>query len=360
MDPSSDSDAPRRLPLDGRERAMELKALARELGFHRARVAMLRRRGPGILAFDRFVAEGRHGEMAWLPRGREARADPRTLLPGAKSALVLGIDYAWPRPPDPGGLTGKVASYAWGRDYHNLVGKRLQKLVKRIRALGLDAYAGVDSRPLLERAWAEESGLAFLGKSCLAIVPGETSYLFLAVVLLTVPLPPDAPKATALRHCGSCTRCLDVCPTQAFTGPGELDARRCISYLTIEHRSPVPEALHAAFGRWVFGCDDCQEICPHNAVLHGSPEPDLAPRPGHAWLDLDWVMRTEDAKLEAHFQGSPVRRARATGLKRNAAIVLANLGLPEARRPLLVGLEHGSPLVSETCRHSLRRLDGEA
>ena len=189
---------------------------------------------PGIEDYDQFLADGRHAEMTWMERGRAPRADPRLLLAGARSAVVLGVDYAWPRPPDPGGLTGKVASYAWGRDYHNLIGKRLRHLGQDLRALlpGLQTYGGVDSRPLIERAWARQSGIGYLGKNCLLIVPGQTSYLFLAVMLVDIDLPSDVPRGD---HCGRCRRCLDACPTDAFTGVGQLDARRCVSYLTIEH-----------------------------------------------------------------------------------------------------------------------------
>lgn len=342
--------------------AEALRSKASELGFDRIRFTRVAVPGPGIADFDRFLAEGRQADMVYLARGRDARADPTELLPGARSAIVLGVDYAWPRPPDPGGLTGKVACYAWGRDYHNLIGKRLRKLVRHVRQTwpGHDAYAGVDSRPLLERAWAAESGLAFLGKNCCAIVPGETSYLFLAVVLTTLELPPDPPRADLTRHCGGCTRCLDVCPTKAFTAPGQLDARRCISYLTIEHRGSIAPELRPLLGRWVFGCDDCQEICPHNPddlTLRGhSKQADLAPRPGHAWLDLPWVLQTSDDDLSRHFLGSPIRRAHPVGLKRNAALVLGNLADPTARPALDVAERHPDPVVADAARWALDRL----
>jgi len=310
---------------------------------------------PGVAEYDQFIGEGRQGEMQWMHRGREPRAAPDMLLPSAKSAVVLGMTYAHPRPPDPGGLTGKVASYAWGRDYHNLIGKRLRKLTRDLahRIPGFEAYWGVDARPLIERAWAQRSGLGFLGKNCMAIMPASSSYFFLAVVLVNQGLPPDEPMGD---HCGPCRRCLDVCPTQAFTGPGQLDARRCISYLTIEHRSSIPLELRPLMGRWVFGCDDCQEICPHNGSTIPTANEDFAPRTGHAWLDLEWVLQSEDDALDKHFEGSPIRRCKPHGLKRNAAIVLGNLKDPAARTALFHAETHAEDTVREAARWALERI----
>jgi epoxyqueuosine reductase len=327
---------------------------AAQYGFDQVRFAPLLP-APGIDAYDQFVQEGRQGDMDWMIRSREPRSDPRTLLPSATGAVVLGMTYAHPRPPDPGGLTGKVASYAWGRDYHNLIGKRLRKMVRDLREdiPGFEAYWGVDSRPLIERAWAERSGLGFLGKNCMAIMPAHSSYFFLAVILVNQDLPADPPLGD---HCGSCRRCLDVCPTQAFTAPGELDARRCISYLTIEHRTAIPETMRPLMGRWVFGCDDCQEVCPHNGTELPQADGDFAPRQGHAWLDLEWVLQCPDSTLDAHFEGSPIRRAKPSGLKRNAAIVLGNRGDAAARTALQHAERHPDPVVSDAARWGLERV----
>ena len=274
-----------------------------------------------------------------METSRPPRADPRLLLPGMKTAVVLGVDYAWPRPPDPGGLTGMVSAYAWGRDYHNLLSKRLRRLAKEIRAFTPehDGYWGVDSRPMIERAWAERAGIGFVGKNCCVIRPGKTSYQFLGMLFVTAELEPDLPLQRD--HCGRCRRCLDVCPTDAFVDARQLDARRCISYLTIEHRGPILEALCEGMGRWVFGCDLCQSVCPHNHRLHGDAHEDFQPRSRHAWLDLQWLMDASPQAIAQQFVGSPIKRPGAVGLKRNAAIVLGNLGLPEAR-PILLRHEH--------------------
>ncbi len=328
---------------------------ARELGFDRVRFAAVHG-SPGIEHYDRFIEEGRHADMGWMVGGRDKRASPDLLLAGARTAVVLGVSYGWPRPPDPGGLTGKVACYAWGRDYHNLIGKRLTKLRRRLDEAGIDSTWGVDSRPFIERAWAVEAGMGFAGRNCCTIVPGQGSYLFLAVGLLTLDLAPDPRRAGLERHCGACTRCLTACPTNAFLGSGKLDAGRCISWMTIENRGAIDEAMRPSLGRWVFGCDDCQEVCPHN---HKPPTPlqaDLRPLPGRAWLDLEWVLRTPDSALDKALNGSPLRRCKAWGLKRNAAVVLGNLGDAAARPALHHALTHDHVEVRTHARWALDRI----
>ncbi len=332
-----------------------IRARAAELGFSRVRTC--RAAGaPGIARYDRFLAAGRHGEMSWMERGRDARAAPQQLLPGARSAVVLGVDYAWPRPPDPGGLTGKVSCYAWGRDYHNLMGKRLRRLCKELRreAPGIGACWGVDSRPLIERAWAETAGLGFVGKNCCLLIPGETSYVFLGVLLIDVDLPVDRPLVRD--HCGRCRRCLDACPTDAFVDARQLDARRCIAYLTIEHRGAIPQTLRPGLGRWIFGCDLCQEVCPHNHTLLDAAHVDFQPRADHAWLDLVWLLTAADEAIDAALIGSPLRRPRPAGLKRNAAVVAGNLGDGAARPALKVALAHTDPHVRSHARWALDRI----
>ena len=333
----------------------QIEGLTRDVGFSRLKVARVRQPPPGLEDFDRYLQEGRWADMEWLRRGRAPRADPTSLLPGARSAVVLGIDYAWTRPPDPGGLTGKVACYAWGRDYHAAIGKRLRRLCRALEhALpGERFYAGVDSRPILERAWAREAGLGFLGKNGCILIPAETSYLFLAVVLTTAEIAAD--ESASGDHCGRCRRCLVACPTGAFTAEREIDARRCISYHTIENRGVIPTDLRGSFGRWVFGCDDCQEVCPHNGAP-SEQDADFAPRPGHAWLDLAWALTTGDDALAKHFEGSPIRRAHPVGLKRNACVALGNIGDPAARKPLLHAHEHASAVVREHAEWALDRL----
>lgn len=298
----------------------ELEALARQCGFHEVRFAAVRPT-PRAEALDRWLMRGRCADMGWIARGRDVRADPRVRAPWARTAVALGVAHHHRPPPDPGGRTGRVARYAWGRDYHNLVGKRLRRLRDHLGQHGVRAWGGVDTAPILERAWAEAAGLGFTGKNTVQILAGRTSWLFLGVLFVDVEVAPDRPSGD---HCKTCTRCLSACPTGAFVGPRELDAGACISYWTIEARGLPPPELRERFGRWVFGCDDCQEVCPHN---HGPDDPDEDDlRPHHAWLDLDWVVAAPDAALLDAFTGTPLRRPGAAGLKRNALLALGNLG----------------------------------
>lgn len=266
---------------------------------------------------------------------------------------MLAVQHHHRRPPDPGGRTGKVASYAWGRDYHNLVGKRLRRLRGLLDEAGIRSWGGVDTAPIFERAWADAAGLGFSGKNTMQIVPGSSSFFFLAVLFVDRDVAPDRPLGD---HCKTCVRCLAACPTDAFRGPHDLDAARCISYWTIEADGLPPEDLRPAFGRWVFGCDDCQTVCPHN---HDPPDPDeddLAPR--HAWLDLDELIATADEQLDVRFTGTPLRRPGAVGLKRNALVALGNLGDPGGLRVVHDhALRHPSPVVRDAALWAVRRLE---
>jgi epoxyqueuosine reductase len=328
-----------------------IEALATAAGFKTVRFAAVGPT-PHADAYRAWIAAGHHGEMAWLARAVEGRADPRHWLPTARSAVVLAVEHHHERPSDPGGRTGLVARYAWGRDYHNLVGKRLKKLKKSLTRAGIDSWGSVDTAPIIERAWAEAAGVGFVGKNTVMIRPARTSWLVLAVLFVDVPCRPDAPLRD---HCGRCTRCLDGCPTHAFVGPRTLDATRCIAYWTIEARGLAPEALLPGFGRWVFGCDVCQEVCPHNAAPPDPDEDDLRPR--HAFLDLDEVLATPDDALLARFIGTPLARAGGVGLKRNALVALGNLGDPGGTPAIESALGHADPAVAAAARWAAKRLE---
>lgn len=318
---------------------------ARESGFRVARLASVGPT-PRFEAFRSWVAAGHHADMAWLGARLEERSDPRHKLLSAKTALVLAVEHHHTRPADPGGRTGLVARYAWGRDYHNLVGKRLKKLGKALRADGHGAWGGVDMAPIVERAWAEAAGVGFVGKNTLVIAPARTSWMVLAVMFVTLEAEPDRPITRD--HCGRCARCLDACPTGAFVGPRVLDARRCISYYTIESTDLAPAELLPGFGRWVFGCDACQEACPHNAAAPDPEEDDLRPR--NAWLDLDETLASSDEALDARYLGTPLARPGAVGLKRNALVALGNLHDRGAAPSIERGLAHLSPVVQAAAR----------
>lgn len=329
---------------------------AASLGFSAVRFAAVQPT-PTIDRFDDWLAQGFHADMAWLPRGRDLRANPAR-RGGVRTAVALALRHHHARPPDPGGRTGLVARYAWGRDYHNLLGKKLEKLKAAVRAVGIDCWGGVDTAPILERAWANTAGLGFTGKNTVQYWPGSTSWMLLGVLFLAEEVAPDAPITKD--HCGTCARCLVGCPTGAFVGPRVLDANKCISYWTIEARGLAPRELRGRFGRWLFGCDACQEVCPHN---HHPPDGDHDNlRPRHAFLDCDALLAAPDDALLTRFTGTPLRRPGAAGLKRNAAIVLGNLGDDGAVDALRThGLTHPAPVVRAASVWALGRLgDGTA
>jgi epoxyqueuosine reductase len=327
--------------------------LATQHGFFTVRVAPFVSPTPGSDVLRDWLAAGRDGDMAWMGAAKEVREDPSLRLPEVRSVLVLAFDYARDCPPDPGGLTGRVARYAWGRDYHNLVGKALKKVQAALRASGVNCWGGVDTAPILERSWARLSGLGYLGKNTMSIVPSRGSYYFLAVLFVDAQLEPDPPLNR--EYCGSCRRCLVACPTDAFPAPYALDARRCISYWTIEAQGLPPADLRPGFGRWFFGCDTCQEVCPHNGHTDLPTHPDLQPR--NAWLDMPAIVATPDEHLMDRFIGTPLRRPKAVGLKRNALMVLGNLGDPAGIPVATTALAHPAPVVRAAAVWALHQLD---
>ena len=307
-----------------------VKAKARELGFDLCGIAPVD--GFPELAFLReWIDRGYAGEMAWLPRSADRRADVRNVLPGARSVIVTGTLYNTGRPysdelpPE----IARISRYAWGDDYHDVLKARLDALLDWIRASltpadaeGFDARAYVDTGPIQERVYAQYAGLGWIGKNTCLINAEIGSWLFLAEIICTLPLESDA---QGLEQCGSCARCLEACPTGALVEPGVLDARRCISYLTIEHRGDLAPEDAAAIGLHVYGCDICQEVCPYNRPAPVSPDPAWQPRPG---LDLprlaELAQRTDD-ELRAAIRKGPMTRTKVAGLRRNVSVALENL-----------------------------------
>ncbi len=282
--------------------------------------------------YERWLEHGRHGEMVYLEdeRARRCRADPRQLLAGCRSILVLGLRYANPEreapAPQLAGPTGRIAAYAWGEDYHTTIKQRLGELHTAIEAAAGKSVASrsyTDTGPLLERDLAQRAGLGWIGKNTCLIRPGFGSYFFLAELLLDLELEPDAPFVTD--HCGSCTRCIYACPTNCILPDRTLDARRCISYLTIELKSPLPVEQRSGLGEWVFGCDICQQVCPWNvrfAPLTGDPAFD--PRNNLPRPELANELFLTPAEFAKKFKGSPVKRAKRRGYLRNAAVAAGN------------------------------------
>ncbi len=301
---------------------------ARALGF--PQVGFCGTDPPGeVRHFERWIADGMHADMEWMARGGARRVDPGRVLEGARSFVVVALPYA---PPSagvvgaaPGGRTrGVVARYAHGDDYHLVMGDRLERLEEFIEthAPGHRALAYVDTGPILERLWAARAGIGWVGKNSLILNKDLGSYLFLGVVITTLPLPPDRP---ALDQCGACTLCIEACPTEAIVEPRLVDSRRCLSYHTIERRGPIPEEYRAPAGARVFGCDDCQDACPWNRQ-EGSTAPPGAFPPRAGSVDpslLELLALTHDQYIE-RFRGSAMKRATFEGLRRNAAICLGN------------------------------------
>jgi len=298
-----------------RARAELVKAYAGELGFDACGIAEAGLIDPeGRL--DRWIEAGYHADMDWMARTRSTRQDPREKLPGARSVIVVARNYYHPRP-EPGPNAGKVARYAWGRDYHKVLRKPLIKLARYLDSFGVEtpSYASVDSGPVMERAWAERAGVGWVGKNSLVLRRDLGSWFFLGTVISEVALAPDSP---VMDHCGTCHACIDACPTDAFVEEGVVDATRCISYQTIENRGVIPADLEEKLEGWVFGCDICQEVCPWNRFARVSTEPDFAPRSGQANPRIDAFLEMDEETFNKRFEGSPLRRTKWQGMVRNA------------------------------------------
>src|SRR5262245_8669991 len=338
-------------------------SLALALGFDLVGVA---RAEPGRdAAFLReWLARGYAGEMAYLERNVERREDPRRVLPGARSVIALGLVYDPGARAEPSGSAFRIARYAGGDDYHDVMIDRVRALEAALPALArapVRTRGYVDTGPVLERAFAADAGLGWIGKNTLVIHPRLGSYLFLGVVLTDLALEPGAPEPD---HCGTCRACLDACPTDAFPEPYVLDAARCLSYTTIELRGPIPEPLRAGQGDWGFGCDVCQEVCPWNQRGRREVPADplglrarLAPREAWRAPALAWVLGLSLEAWRTATRGTALRRTGYRGLLRNALVAAGNSRdaalLPLARRHL----EGGDAILAEHARWAVERLE---
>jgi len=306
-------------------REAAIKQAALDAGFDLAGIASLRTPPPDLRRLDPWIQAGYHATMDWLPKQRDKRLDPTLVLPGAPSMLCVALIYNTDRPYSteaPG--QAWVSRYAWGEDYHLVMERKLAALEARLHAelgVSFESRHYADTGPIAEKAWAAAAGLGWVGKHTNLINQEKGSWFFLGEILLTLDLEAD-PLAPDL--CGTCTRCLDACPTQAFPEPGVLDARRCLSYLSIEHRGPLPAEFEAALGANVYGCDICQDVCPWNRGRVLSSEPAFQPRPGLQPVDLDALEALDQAGFSAFFKGSAMKRSKLEGLRRNAALVRKN------------------------------------
>lgn len=329
-----------------------------ELGFDLIRIAPVQQ-PPTFPHYERWLALGYHGTMSYMERRKSERADVRLLLPDAKSVIVGAVSYFVQEKPEinPNEPVGQVSRYAWGIDYHKVLLSKLEALLDYLRALLGDWVRGrayVDTGPILERDFAVQAGLGWFGKNTCLINPKLGSYIFLGELIVNVPLAPDEPFVRS--HCGKCVRCIVACPTGALVAPYQLDARRCISYLTIELQESIPRELRPLIGTWVFGCDICQDVCPWNRKAKVTDEEAFKPRPWAA-PELLKLLQLSEEEFHEQFKHSPLKRAKRSGLVRNACVALGNLR-EERAVPLLLDLlfNDPDPVIREHAAWALGRI----
>jgi epoxyqueuosine reductase len=335
----------------------QIRDRARELGFDACRIATVEDAWPAASRLAEFLAAGRHGEMGWMADTAARRAHPRAMWPGARSAIVLGVNYGPDSDPmaalaDP--ARGAISVYARGDDYHELIKGRLKQLAGWIAArFGGELKVFVDTAPLMEKPLAEQAGLGWQGKHTNLVSREFGSWLFLGSILTELELPPDAPSGD---HCGQCRACLDVCPTAAFPAPYQLDARRCISYLTIELKGPMPLEFRRALGNRIYGCDDCLAVCPWNKFAQASREMRLHARPALQGPALEDLARLDDPAFRALFAKSPVKRIGRERFVRNVLYAIGNSGQARLATVAQDLLGDPSPLVRGAAVWALGRL----
>lgn len=357
-----------------------VKALAHEIGFDDCRIAAAREASHAG-RFREWLAGSNHGDMQWLARDPERRCDPRRVLPGCRSVVCVALNY-FTLPPvgdaqtapvatapaphhagqaplpraEPGLRTPgfRIARYALNDDYHAVIEPMLAALAAALRDLGGTQWCYVDYGPVLERDFASDAGLGWNGKSTVQIHRRLGTWFFLAEVLTTLELAPDPPAGD---HCGKCTRCLDACPTGAITGPHQLDARRCLSYLTIEHRGPIPEEFWRALGDRIYGCDDCLDACPWNRFARATRDARFHARETVFHHELRDFLALDDAGFRALFAGSPVLRLKRPRFLRNVCVALGNTGGAADLPALAAAAQDPDPLVAEHARWAAREIN---
>ena len=356
-------------------------ALARALGFDACKVAACAPPKHGE-EFRTWLRDGAAGEMDWLQRGEEKRVDPQQVLPGARSVIALALNYwqgeqpaadvpakerrfataelngrrlqtaaPWGRRPSPA-ATGKIARYAWGDDYHEIIQPKLKAIDAFLREHGGIQKCYVDTGPILERDHAAEAGVGWHGKSTMLIDQKLGAWFFLAEILTTLELPADGPQPS---RCGTCTRCITACPTGAITAAHRLDARRCISYLTIELKGPIPLELRPLIGDRIYGCDDCLDACPWNRFASASREAAFAARPA-ARMPLRDYLALDDTQFRLLFRGSPIKRVKRRGFLRNVCVALGNVGTRDDLPALERALHDPEPLIAEHAAWATERI----
>ncbi|HEY3664108.1 MAG TPA: tRNA epoxyqueuosine(34) reductase QueG [Chthoniobacterales bacterium] len=339
---------------------LEIKAeLARRAiaaGFDDCRIA---RAGSPAHAgeFRAWLEEGAAGEMDWIARGAEKRCDPELVLPGARSVVVLAMSYLQEgrRMKEEGrsGAQGRIARYAWGDDYHEVMLAKLRELEVFLGSLGGTQKVYVDTGPVLERDFAAEAGVGWHGKSTMLLNRQLGTWFFLGEILTTLELPPDPPQVA---RCGTCTRCIAACPTGAIKAPHEVDARRCISYLTIELKGSIPLEFRPLMGDRIFGCDDCLDACPWNRFARVSRESAFAARPAVAQMTLRDFLTLDEEQFRTLFRGSPIKRIKRRGFLRNVCVALGNVGTEEDLPALSLAAHDAEPLIAEHAQWAIAQI----
>jgi epoxyqueuosine reductase len=304
-------------------RAVKERALLE--GFHKVGVISARPLEEEAPRLKEWLARGYHGDMSWMARDVEQRLNPRELFPPARSIVVVALNYYTPNQHQENSATGKVSRYAWGDDYHDVLKTKLESLLAWIREQEPEAAGKicVDIQPTLDKAWAVRGGLGWIGKHSNVITPEYGSWVFLGELLLNLELEPDAEAIED--HCGTCTLCIDACPTHAITEPYVVDSNKCISYATIELRTPeLPASLQPHLSGWLYGCDICQDVCPWNRFEAATDERRFAARDGNVNADLDEVLKLTADSYAERFRGSAMKRAKLSGLQRNARALLSS------------------------------------
>ena len=335
-----------------------IRARALELGFDTVGFAPARATGVSRAGLSQYLSEGRHGDMDWMATTAHRRADPRTMWPGARSAVVVGLNYgpevdplAVLEQPDRGGISAYAQT---GRDYHDVVKKKLRQLARWMaETFPCEVKLFVDTAPIMEKPLAQQAGVGWQGKHSNLVSRSHGSWLFLGEVLTSLDLPPDLPEPD---HCGSCQKCLDICPTDAFPAPYQLDARRCIAYLTIEHQGHIPHEFRKPIGNRVFGCDDCLAVCPWNKFAETARDMQMKAREELNAPVLAELAALDDAAFRKLFAGSPVKRLGRDRLIRNVLIAMGNSGLADLLPHIDPHLTDPNPVVRAAAVWALGQL----
>jgi len=354
------------MQISAAELKVRLISFAREIGFDSCRIAACKA-PPHAMEFREWLGESAHGEMNYMQRGEEKRCDPQKVLAGAKSIVVFALNYFqgnesgigfqpmddWQDAHATPAATGRIARYAWGDDYHEVIAEKLDKIDNFLREFGGEQKCYVDTGPVLERDYAAQAGIGWHGKSTMLIDQRLGTWFFLAEILTTLELPADEPVPN---HCGTCERCITACPTGAITAPHRVDARRCISYLTIELKGVIPLDLRPLIGDRIFGCDDCLDACPWNRFAQESREAAFSAHRSTTEMSLREYLELSDAEFRALFRNSPIKRIKRRGFLRNVCVALGNAGDISDIPALERAARDPEPLIAEHARWAIDRI----